>query len=227
MLYLDIQAPFAAFRTFSAGSFRPTAPFMTYSAAYGLLLNLAGVEMRWDDGKSVITDIKNGLPEMRIALGEVAEPPQRHVLYQQLHNYPVGPQGKERAPLTKGGKYNIVPARRAFLSGLRACLGVEANRKLESAIVDGLNGQGLKRYGLPFLGDNNFLPDRIQVCERPIPARWLIPIEDSEEPVTEPMRLTITIDRADMSKTKSRLYRFTGDRSDSIPTEAWVDIDYG
>ena len=44
MLVLYVEAPFAVFRTFSAGWYRPTATFLSPSAAYGLLLNLAGVE---------------------------------------------------------------------------------------------------------------------------------------------------------------------------------------
>ena len=42
MLLLYIKAPFAAFRTFTAGRYRPTAPFLTPSAAYGLVLNAQG-----------------------------------------------------------------------------------------------------------------------------------------------------------------------------------------
>ena len=69
MMCIYFQAPFAVFRTFTAGSFRPTAPFMTPSAAYGLLLNLAGIEMRDDDGASEMTLIRSGLPHATIALG--------------------------------------------------------------------------------------------------------------------------------------------------------------
>ena len=70
MFCLLIESRFAAFRPFITGSFRPTTPFITPSAAYGLLLNLAGIEMREDDGKSAMTLIKkSGLPEMDIALG--------------------------------------------------------------------------------------------------------------------------------------------------------------
>jgi CRISPR-associated protein Cas5t len=229
MLYLYLEAPFAAFRTFSAGSFRPTAPFMTYSAAYGLLLNLAGEEMRRDDGKSPMTLVRNGLPTARIALGEVA-PARSHTLYQQLHNYPVGAQGKERAPSTKGSKYNIVPARRAFLSGLKVSLGVEADQDLEGRILSGLEGRGdTRRYGLPFLGDNNFLPSRIEVREAPQPARWLVPVAEADDPlgVTDPMRLTVTIDRADMSRTVARLFRLEGAETAAIPAQAWVGVGYG
>ena len=61
MLCLYLQAPFGVFRTFMAGSFRPTASFITPSAAYGLLLNVAGIEMRRDDGKSPMTLTAQGL----------------------------------------------------------------------------------------------------------------------------------------------------------------------
>jgi CRISPR-associated protein Cas5/DevS len=225
MLYLYVEAPFAVFRSFSAGSFRPTAPFITYSAAYGLLLNLAGIEMREDDGKSVMTRIKCGLPRMKLALGEV-EPAREHQIYQQLHNYPVGNQGKETAHRTKGGKYNIVPARRSFLANLKACLGVDAGQALESAILDGLNGKGGRRYGLPFLGDNNFLPNRIEVNETPRPARWLTPITGEHGPV-EPMRLTVTIDRSDMANTSALLFWRADRVTDAIPEQAWVELGYG
>ncbi len=36
MFILYVQAPFAAFRTFRTGWYRPTATFLTPSAAYGL-----------------------------------------------------------------------------------------------------------------------------------------------------------------------------------------------
>lgn len=228
MLYLYLEAPFAVFRTFSAGSLRPTAPFMTYSAAYGLLLNLAGMEMRHDDGKSVMSRIKTGLPTMNLALGEV-EPALTHTLYQQLHNYPVGNQGKERATRSKGNKYNIVPARRGLLSGLKVCLGINAGSELESLIVRGLRGQGTRAYGLPFLGDNNFLPDRIDVLATPLPARWAVPVgpDDAPETVTDPTRLTVTIDRADMSNTVAPLFRFESDETARIPELAWIEVAYG
>jgi CRISPR-associated protein Cst2 len=43
---IRLDAPFAAFRPYTAGWFRPTAAFLTPSAAYGLLLNVAGIESR-------------------------------------------------------------------------------------------------------------------------------------------------------------------------------------
>ena len=46
MLTIYLEAPFAAFRVFSAGWYRPTSTFLSPSAAYGLLMNIAGVETR-------------------------------------------------------------------------------------------------------------------------------------------------------------------------------------
>ncbi|MBK1731763.1 type I-MYXAN CRISPR-associated protein Cas5/Cmx5/DevS [Thiococcus pfennigii] len=227
MLWLNVEAPFAAFRTFTAGSFRPTAPFITPSAAYGLLLNLAGIEMRRDDGKSAMTLIGTDLPRLEIALGARRVPGQ-HSLFQQLHNYPVGSSGKDHAPACKGSKYNIAPARRAFLSDLRALIGVRGDDALSERIHDGLAGRGPKRYGLPFLGDNNFLPSRIDPLAEPLPARWLVPLEEDDAPETDtsPMRLTIAIDRADMSRTTSRLYRMQATETETVPAAAWTPVGY-
>lgn len=247
MLCLYVQAPFAVFRTFSAGSFRPTAPFLTHSAAYGLLLNLAGLDMREDDGKSVMTVIRKGLPVAEIALGQpVPQEPRdastasdehwtarrrtldRHSLYQQLHNYPVGGTGKEHRPFTKGSKYNIVPARREVLSDLRAYIGLRGNDELENQVRTGLSAQPGERYGLPFLGDNNFLPDRIEICDTLDRAYWYVPLveEDAEDGmVPSATRLTVTIDRADMSRTRTQLFRLSA-ADEEIPSSSWIAVNY-
>src|SRR6516162_2988251 len=75
MLCLYLEAPFAACRTFTAGWYRPSATFLTPSAAYGLLLNLAGIETRLPEederhsGQVPATLTKPGLPSVRLALG--------------------------------------------------------------------------------------------------------------------------------------------------------------
>src|SRR3981081_2436212 len=108
MMYLYVQAPFAACRTFTAGWYRPTATFLTPSAAYGLVLNVAGIETRLreedpgHDGKTPASLTQIGLPKVPISLGAPAEEgadpyPIVQTIYQQLHNYPVGTSGEERA----------------------------------------------------------------------------------------------------------------------------------
>src|SRR5947209_6932216 len=46
MRFIYFKAPFGAFRPFKSVELSPTAEFLTYSAAYGLLLGLAGIERR-------------------------------------------------------------------------------------------------------------------------------------------------------------------------------------
>lgn len=248
VLCLRVRARFAAFRPFVTGSYRSTAPFITPSAAYGLALNLAGIDMRFDDGKSAMTLIADNLPRLDVALGAPADSspwkwgraagdddytlPRVHEVYQQLHNYPVGKsQGSEHAASTMGAKYNITPVRRSVLSGLDAvvCFRHSGLEAFKERIRAGLRGETEHRYGLPFLGDNNFLPDRIDVLESPPPCQWFVPVVagDGEAPRRGVGRLTITIDRRDSSRTRSRLFGPTRRATAAIPDRAWVRIDYG
>jgi CRISPR-associated protein Cas5t len=160
MICLYVQAPFAVFRPFTAGSLRPTAGFITPSAAYGLALNIAGIESRLDDGKSPMTLMRSDLPRVKIALGALCFP-RVQSLYQQAHNYPVGKEAGARfAPQARGNKYNITPVRRELLSNLRAYICLDENPNLEQKVRNGMLGQyNAARYGIPFLGDNNFMID--------------------------------------------------------------------
>lgn len=227
MLCLRVKAPFAAFRTFTAGSYRPTAPFITPSAAYGLILNIAGIESRYDDGHSPMTLMKPDLPTVEIALGAITLPEVQSI-YQQLHNYPVGATGKERAEDTKGTKYNIQPARREFLSGLDSYISLRGNDGLERDVKEGLRvgtgwvSEGRPRYGIPFLGDNNFMIDVLREEPSPGPAYWYRHLDEKIGPVTGRCRLTVWIDRADMTHTVAHLYAPTKDVTSIIPEEAWT-----
>lgn len=228
MLCLKLEAPFGVFRTFAAGSFRPTAGFITPSAAYGLLLNLAGIEVRCDDGSQPMTLIKRGLPRFQLAIGALVFPHQQSI-YQQLHNYPVGSTtGKEHAPNTMGNKYNITPVRRAFLSDIQALICIRGNSQLEDQVTQGLRGELPRAYGLPFLGDNNFLISRLEPIQEPDPAHWFECITEDEgnglrKHVT---RMTITIDRADMAQTQSALFAPIDEPCAEIPEKAWVEVGY-
>jgi CRISPR-associated protein Cas5t len=229
MLILRLDAPFGAFRTFTAGSFRPTASFITPSAAYGLLLNVAGIEMRYDDGKAVATLIHaKGLPQVEMALGARDDLPKQQSIFQQLHNYPVGASGREHREAAMGNKYNITPARRSFLSSIHAYIGIRGNDLLEEQVLNGLSGVTPRTYGLPFLGDNCFLPDRLEVVDRLEPARWYERIDEvDEESVHEDItRLTITIDRMAMENTRSALFAPTQQPVLDIPEKAWVKVGY-
>lgn len=184
--------------------------------------------MREDDGKSAMTLIRKDLPRFRLALAALRFPLQ-HSIYQQLHNYPVGSgTGEAYKEGAKGSKYNVTPTRRAFLSDIAALVCIKENDEFEAQVLAGLHGEAPRAYGLPFLGDNSFLPDRLEQLDEPRPAHWFVPV-GPEEPgglrdhVT---RLTVSIDRADMSQTTSHLFAPTKNQKADIPENAWVPVGY-
>lgn len=221
-LWLRCTAPFAAYRGFQAGVYRATAPTMPYSAAWGLVLNLASVDVRGPlaDG---VTPIRPDAPPMRLALGVVATP-SVGTLYQHLHSYPVGSSGKELAARTHGAKHWVAPARREILIGLDVVVGVDSpDPAILAAIRDALRGSvGTARYGLPFAGDNNYLFDRIEEVEVPPAAAWYVPLTPDDPPRKGSCRLTVGINRADPSRTRALLVAPAQHRTTSCPPEAWV-----
>ena len=223
-MWLRVRAPFAAYRSFQAGVYRSTMPVMPPSAALGLLLNLAGIEMRTGLDQT-ITQIRKDIPHLQLAIGTVAESKSEVcTLYQQLHTYPVGNSGKEDLkPRTKGAKYWITPARREFLVGLDMVLGVQAEHELINQIKKGLRGElEQTRYGLPFAGDNNFLFDRIDILNEPPLTLWYVKMQADDPPMRGSYRLTVGIDRADNSKTVSLLYAPIEEPTSDPPSEAWT-----
>jgi CRISPR-associated protein Cas5t len=225
-LWLRLRAPFAAYRWLQAGVYRATSPIIPPSAAWGLLLNLAHVETRdlalTARRASPVTLTRDDAPPLCLAVGAV-QPAERTVLYQQLHSYPVGQSGKEFAPRTHGAKYWIAPVRRELLVDFDALVGARStDATLLGRIVDGLAGRlNQPRYGLPFAGDNNFLFDRIDVLDVPCAARWYTPLNPDDRGRLGSCRLTIAIDRADASRTRSMLFAAT-ESTNTPPEDAWV-----
>ncbi len=237
MLLLDLSAPFAASRPMTAGWHRPTAPLVAPSTVYGLLLNVAGVESRLREedaghpGGVPASLMRDGLPTIRLAMGvpDGRPLPRVGMLFQQLHNYPVGAGAGVPAAWTHGNKNNIAPVRRELLSDVRLVLAVEAEAELEDRIRRGLRGEfNAGRYGLPFLGDNAFLLDRLDPLDAAPPCRWIerVSVDGTADPERVPLttRLTAWIDRADMTRTVSHLYAPSKAASETPAPEAWTCI---
>jgi CRISPR-associated protein Cas5t len=232
-LWLRIRAPFAAFRAFQAGVYRSTSPIMPPSAAFGLVLNLAGIEMR-DSTPGVTTLIRQDLPSLHLAVGLpcieseagdliLATESAVSTLYQQLHSYPVGASGKELKAKTHGAKFWITPVRREMLVGFDMILGVRGDSHILQRVQLGLKGQlDEPRYGLPFAGDNSFLFDRIDILDQPPPTRWYVQMQPDDRPMKGSYRLTVGIDRADNSKTSGFLYAPTDEAMLEPPELAWT-----
>lgn len=223
-MWLRIRAPFAAFRGFQAGVYRATSPVMPPSTAYGLVLNLAGIEMRGPINNWT-TEIRDGLPKLRIAVGVISAP-ELSSIYQQLHSYPVNKteeKVKKYRAFTKGQKFWVVPVRRELLSGYDGMIGVQTeDADLLAQVKRGLRGElDVPRYGLPFAGDNNLLIDRIDVVDQPEPTRWYTRILPGDSPRKGSCRLTVGINRTDNSRTSTLLCAPSVAQS-KPPDEAWT-----
>ena len=235
MIWLAIEAPFAACRPMMAGWHRPTAGFLTHSAAYGLILNVAGIESRLGEhqpghpGGVPASVTRAGLPTFRLALGlpEGAGLPRVGTVFQQLHNYSVAAGNAGIKPeFALGRKNNIAPVRREILSNLRAVAAVQADDDFTEIIRRGLRGgRDDRRYGLPFLGDNNFTLDRLEEIA-PGPARWfaLVGAGSGEPPRAGTTRLTTYVDRVTPVGTRSTLFTPTEDASATPPESSLVPV---
>jgi len=195
-----------------------------------LILNLAGIESRLDDGKSPMTLMRTDLPDAQIAIGAVVFP-EFQSIYQQLHNYPVGDTGKEHAPKCKGAKYNIQPIRREFLSDIDTYICLRKTPELEEAVRSTIRSsaaatsESQRSYGIPFLGDNNFMIDVVKEEPNPEPAFWYRQLAREETARhLRASRLTVWIDRADMTRTVAALYAPADEKSIEPPDEAWTEV---
>lgn len=221
-VFLRIDAPFSAWRWLQAGVYRGTFPIIPPSAAWGLVLNLAGIDVRGTLAE-VVTPIREDAPVLEISVGE-ERAGTRSTLYQQLHSYPVGNSGAELKARTFGNKYWIAPARREVLVGLVAIVGARGPAEVVERVAKGLAGDlGVPRYGLPFAGDNQFLFSRIDVVAKDTTARWYEPVVADD--ARETTRLTTNIDRADASRTVAPL--FAPGALGHCPESAWIRIGPG
>ena len=221
-LWVRAKAPFAAFRWMQAGAYRATSPVIPPSAAWGLLLNLAHVDVR-AEGNGMTTVIRADAPPLCLAVGVLNEP-NKAQLYQQLHSYPVGNASKNLKAGAHGAKYHIAPARREILVDFDAVVGVRSSDSdLLSRVEMGLRGElDSSRYGLPFAGDNNLLFDRLDVLDVPPEATWYAPLAPGAEPLPGSCRLTIGIDREDSSRTTTSMFAPCAERASLPPEGAWI-----
>jgi CRISPR-associated protein Cas5t len=222
--WLRVKAPFAAYRPLQAGSLRATLPVIPYSAAWGLALNLAGIETRHGTEQSV-TGTDPAAPALRVAIGLPGAVPGIGSLFQQAHGYRVGSDAatKAAAVRAKGAKYHIAPVRREILIGLDVVLGISGPSAVIERIGVGIVGEGdWSRYGLPFAGDNNLLYDSLAVLGSAPKCRWYTPVTVDGPPRKGAARLPVAIDRADSSRTRVLLVAPLADPSSVPDDSAWV-----
>ena len=112
-----------------------------------------------------------------------------------------------------------------MLVGLDCIIGAQSDDvALFDRVRKGLKGElDATRYGLPFMGDNNFLIDRIdEVTAPPEVVVWYVRMQPDDPPRKGSCRLPVGIDRADNSKTTSFLYAPVESSLPEPPDLAWT-----
>jgi CRISPR-associated protein Cas5t len=227
-VYVVVRGPFARFQVLAAGRYRPTARFLPHSAGYGLVLNLAGIESRRDDRSFRETQVRQDLPDARIAVGAIGGLPLVQVGVQHLHVYPVGPAGKEHAADCFGAKYSISLAKREFLSNFHAAIAVDATDDLLARVRQGVR-DGPSKPGFDpgriFLGDRDFGASHVGLVQTPPEAFWYRPVGRDERirDLVGATTLSVRIDRRDSSRTVSRLFVPLAESTVEIPDSAWQE----
>lgn len=214
MLFVYFNAPFGVSRIHQSIETSITSDFLTHSAAYGLLLGLAGIER----------DKKQDFTDARIAVGVIGENlPKRGSIYQQLHSA-IGANVAD-FERTKGTKPNIRPVVREVLISLEGYIGLD-HAELEQRVSDGIDKpEGLNCWGIPFLGDNNFFLEKLEVSNLPHKScRWFT--RYTNEQVVEGERLhylSVWTDYEDNSRSHSLLFSLSQE-SEKPPPKSWIMI---
>lgn len=209
MMWIHFKAPFGAFRMMMAGSYRSSYPCITPSAAYGLVLNLASI------------DIRRHRPPMKVAIG-LLERPSVSTFFQHLHSYLIGNSGRHLQQRCKGQKFWISPGRREVLANVNFVVGVEAEEPVERQILAGLDGDLPRFGGLPFAGDNSFIFERIEVLDEAPTAQWYVPLDEGGTAYRGTQSLPVRVHHTDPARTRYQVFcpLPPGKPRDTV----WVDV---
>ena len=218
MLFIYFKAPFGAFKPFQSVEMLATVEFMTYSAAYGFLLGLAGINSR-------DPLVKSAYINTRIALGTFNLPRKGRVL-QQLHKGKASIEDTERA---KGRKPKIdIFWKELLYDGLEGYIGLD-NPELEPLITQGINNpQSINYWGLPFMGDNNFFVEKLDIVQEVKECQWFSLLKSSTSPQNQRLYyLSVWTDYQNSTNSKSLLFRlvpFTEANLLNRNSDIWVPI---
>jgi len=218
MLFVYFKAPFGTFKPFQSVELHATADFITYSAAYGLLLGLAGIDRHR----------KKEFIGAQIAIGQKHKP-LRGRLLQQLHKMPAGSLSQEMLDRAKGNKPKIDIFRREHLFRLEGFIGLR-DEKLETLVRKGINEPSTLNYwGLPFMGDNNFFVERLDVRDKPAPCCWFYPYDGKSLQVGKQLHyLTVWTDYETNVRSKGMLFALSEEKDLlNEDDKAWVRVEEG
>jgi CRISPR-associated protein Cas5t len=222
MLFVYFKAPFGAFKPFHSIELHTTADFLTHSAAYGFLLGLAGLDRHR----------KRDFIGAKIAIGQIGKSFRGRAL-QQLHKMPKQNQGYEVMERAKGNKPKIDVFRRDYLCRLEGFIGLDDER-LETQVRKGIDEPtSINYWGLPFMGDNNFFVEKVEIFDCPNKkAKWFVKFDGQVVSTNNKLHyLSVWADTKPNPTTDTEsnnsnyMLFFVSENMNKPPNEAWVDIE--
>lgn len=172
-LILHIKAPCGVSRQLSTENHRGTYPILSHTTLYGLLCNLAGVEMREYDSIVGNMVIKDNLPTLGIRIGYVKIPMQSRLFEHTLKLMKNAELKNGLGETRRVCRQFIKPKRSDYLVDLDFYVEVlcdidlinRMKRYLSGINVDPIKGTDTTRYGLPFIGSNSCTIQSIDVVD--------------------------------------------------------------
>lgn len=226
LLILNIQAPFASWRSFSTGRAQGVLPVIPPSAAFGLFLNLAGIEMK----AGVLEKMKGNtyfchpnrddLPHLEVATGTCSDMSSGELIH-HMHGYVQtvskgtlgGKKQKEYEDSFHGRKFSIFLGRRKYLNGYNGLVACRNNPEIISKIRHNLE------HGtddVPFAGSTNLTFDVIREVDNQ-ECHWYVKSETARS-----IPLTISVHRSKKDTSVRRLFTRSGNATKSPPENAWT-----
>jgi CRISPR-associated protein Cas5t len=239
-LIVRVTAPHAVFKMHSAGAFQGTLPVMPPSTAYGLVMNMAGINIRGEPTPvrkadagyfSTLSIDKAKCPKVSIAVG-LFSVPERGVILYHAHRYlsVLNKPDVERLGKYKpyGRKNAITPTKQQFLVNYDGAIGIRAPENLIEKIMDTMLGRKA-HGGVLFAGSSDYLIESIQATDKP--AAWYSILTKSElhkrlEKSEIPpglIRLPVSIDRDNCTKTLSMMFAPVETYTNNPPESSWVN----
>lgn len=159
-----------------------------------------------------------------LTVSPVSVYPKVQSVAQHIQITPKGSLTADERAKAKGRKVRTETVRREFLSGIRGVCYLRGDEDIESRVVSALKAptEG-DRYGVPFLGDNNFFLEELElVPQREEAVQWLVDAGDGEN-IERPIRLTNWVDRMSEETRYGRFVTLPGSILEP-PPGAWVKV---
>ena len=152
--------------------------------------------------------------------------PRKGRVLQQLHKGKASSEDTERA---KGRKPKIdIFWKELLYDGLEGYIGLD-NPELEPLITQGINNpQSINYWGLPFMGDNNFFVEKLDIVQEVKECQWFSLLKSSTSPQNQRLYyLSVWTDYQNSTNSKSLLFRlvpFTEANLLNRNSDIWVPI---